>query len=151
MTLIVTQVFIRKALDQVFDYVTTPVFWPQWHPSSAGVDGIDARPATLGDRLDEQVHAAGRRETFRWTVTRCSPPSCWAIDGEFASGKATIAYRLEATADGTLFTRELTYRVRGFWLRLLDGLLLARRIRRESRHALQSLKARLESHRPATE
>lgn len=42
-TKIVTVTSIKRPNLVVFDYVTTPVHWPNWHPSSLSVRG---RPTT---------------------------------------------------------------------------------------------------------
>lgn len=152
MTSIITRVTICRRVAEVFGYVTTPTQWPRWHASSVAVYAGPG-PAGLGEQLVEEVHAAGRRERFAWTVTACDAPRRWTISGAFDRGVATISYHLEAQGDSTIFTRELQYRVQGRMLRLLNSVFLARRVARESKRALFRLKELLEPHRstPAAE
>lgn len=39
MTQIHTAVHIEQPIEEVYDFVTTPSNWPQWHPSSIAVTG----------------------------------------------------------------------------------------------------------------
>ena len=60
-------------------------------------------------------------------------------------GRGNIAYALTPHGNGTLFERELIYRMSNWLLSLLDRLYIRRRIRAESSEALRRLKHNLES------
>lgn len=144
MTRIRSQIHLRRPIAQVYDYVTTPTRWREWHPSSVGVHGIADRPAVPGDRMTEEVHAAGRSATFQWEVTLGERPQRWTVAGRFYGGTASIAYEFTPTADGVLFTRELSYELTDTVLRVLNWFVLARRLRHESAAALERLRQRIE-------
>lgn len=144
MTRIVTAVRIRRPIDAVFAYATTPGNWPAWHPASISVEGGD-HPCLVDEEAVEEFVAAGRHGRTTWRVTRREAPHRWRIETESREARAAVEYRLRAEDGGTLFERELSYRVSGAWLALLDLLLLRRRMDRESRLALENLKAVLEA------
>jgi hypothetical protein len=132
----------------VFDYASTPAYWPDWHPSSLRLHGDAARPLRAEDRFEEDIRAGGREARLRWQVRVSEAPRLWTAQAVADNGlELELSYRVQASAQGALFERELRYRVSGWWLNLLNVLLLRRRIAAESAHSLQQLKAVLE--RPA--
>jgi len=131
--------------QQVFDYVTTPALWPEWHPSSLRLGTGADRPLKAGTHFEEDVRTAGREGHLRWQVRRCEPPRLWVADAEVDNGaQLTLSYRVSPDDHGALFERELVYTLPHVFLRVLNLLLLRRRIARESALSLQQLKQRLE-------
>ena len=150
MSRIYTFISIRRPIDEVFAYVTTPANWPRWHPSSLGVRGAADHPLEVGEQVTEDFRVAGRCGEVVWTVRDRSCPQRWRIEGQAAGwGGSSITYTLTAEPGGVLFERELVYSTPGLLLSLLDRLLLRRRIRAESSQALRRLQAVLEN-APAT-
>ncbi len=146
MTLIYTAIQIRKPIEQIFDYVTTPGNWPQWHPSSLAVSGATDHSLEIGEQVTEEFRVAGRRGRVVWTVREREVPRRWAIEGQVVGGGGgTVAYTLTPNGDGTTFEREFIYATRGPLLALLDRLVLRRRVEAESAEALRRLKQVLES------
>ena len=144
MTRITTTVRIRRPIEEVFDYVTTPANWPVWHPASISVSGSSDHPLRLGEESVEEFVAARRRGRATWRVTRRKAPHRWRIEASSPQGKAAISYVLSAEGGDTVFRRDLSYEMPNVWLALLDVLVLRRRMDRESRIALQRLKEVLE-------
>ena len=147
MTRIVTTVRIRRPIDEVFAFATTPMNWPAWHPASISVEGGD-HPCRVGEEAVEEFVAAGRHGCATWRVTHRDAPHRWRIETETPEARAAVEYRLRADETDTLFERDLSYEVSGAWLAVLDALVLRRRMERESRQALQNLKAVLETPAP---
>jgi uncharacterized protein YndB with AHSA1/START domain len=135
---------IARAPQEVFDYVTTPGHWPEWHPSSLRVTGTADHSMRVGESCTEDFIVAGRRGTCVWTARERIEGRRWAIDTQTRGGQATITYDLEVDSAGTRFERVLSYRMPNAFLALLDALVLHRRIQRESEEATRRLKARLE-------
>jgi uncharacterized protein YndB with AHSA1/START domain len=148
MTRIVTTIRIQCPIEAVFDYVTTPANWLAWHPASRSVTGTTDHSLMVGDAVTEEFIAAGRHGSATWRVTRREAPYLWVIEMVTPGGRATIAYRLKTEADETVFERDLTYATSTLWLTFLDLLVIRRRMERESRVALQRLKAILETSAP---
>lgn len=145
-TRIYTVVSISKPTSEVFDYVTTPVNWPKWHPSSLHVSGPTDHSLIVGEKVVEEFLVAGRHGYVTWTVVNSDAPRQWVIEGDVEGRKAAmITYTLTATEQGTLFVRELHYRATPIWLSILNSLILRQRVEAESREALRRLKLILES------
>jgi hypothetical protein len=139
---------IAAAPSVVFDYVCTPAFWPDWHPSSLRLHGDAARPLRADDRFEEDIRAGGREARLRWRVLTVETPRLWTAQAVASNGvELELTYRVQATTHGTLFERDLHYRVTGWWLNLLNMLVLRRRIAAESVLSLQQLKSVLEGAR----
>ena len=148
MTYIYTIIHIRKPIEQVFDYVTTPDNWPQWHPSSEWVNGEMNRSLQVGEQVTEAFAIAGRRERVVWTVREYQAPRRWMIGGLVKGNQSgrTITYTLSSRIDGTTLEREFIYSMPGPLLALLDWLILRRRVETESHEALRRLKMVLEGY-----
>ncbi|HEX6542527.1 MAG TPA: SRPBCC family protein [Ktedonobacterales bacterium] len=147
MARIYTCATIACPIDDLFDFVTTPAHWPEWHPSSLGVSAGANHPLLLGEQVTEHFQVAGRRGTVIWTVTERERPLRWEIIGmiEGTHGSGTVSYLLSARPDGVLFEREFVYPAPNLLFAALDALLLRRRVQAESDEATQRLKARMEA------
>jgi uncharacterized protein YndB with AHSA1/START domain len=142
MTRIVSSTPIRRAPEDVFDFVSTPANWVRWHPSSVRVTGDAAHPQVVGERCTEAFVVAGRRGETEWTVTRCERPALWRI--ETHGGAGSVTYELAPSADGTAFTRTLEYTMPNPFLAVLNALVLRPRVVRESETAVRNLRRVLE-------
>jgi hypothetical protein len=145
-THIVTVASIQRPSHVVFDYVTTPAHWPQWHPSSLAVKGAVDHPLNVGEQVVEAFRVAGRRGSVVWTVTAREPPDKWTIDGTIEGKQAgTVTYSLTSIGNATRFERDFTYRTQSLWFGLLNWLVLRSRIQDESDTAVLQLKRLLEA------
>jgi uncharacterized protein YndB with AHSA1/START domain len=148
MTRICSSIQIRQPIEQVFDFITTPGNWPQWHPASVSVGGNADHSLLPGEEVTENISVAGRRGQVTWLVRERSAPHRWVIDGTGKDGgRATITYTLNRDPAGTNFERELVYAMPNPLLALLDWLVIRSRMKADSVEALQRLKRRLESGR----
>lgn len=140
------EILIRRDAATVFDYVSTPARWPEWHPSSLHLGPGTDHPLPAGAGFEEDIRAGGRRGHLRWTVRGAERPRRWSADAVAHNGvRLQLSYRLEAAGSDTRFRRELEDVMPNFWWALLDRLLLRRRIDAESAESLRQLKAVLES------
>ena len=147
--LISNEIEIRCSPEQLYDYVTQPWCWHEWHPSSLSARS-DVDVLHEGDHFDEHIvlrplsplPLALHRQT-RYLVTQARRPTDFEVHGETRDGGLTIRYRLTATELGTRFRRDLTYQVRGP-VQLIEPLLLYPRMKALSRVALSNLKTKLE-------
>jgi uncharacterized protein YndB with AHSA1/START domain len=144
MTVIRLQQTLPAPPAVVYDYVIRPARWKEWHPSSLRADAHALESLPAGARFEEDVRSAGFRRHLRWTVEQAEPGQRWAARAEMDDGShLRLLYELAPEGTGTRFTRTLDYRLRPWWLRLANDLLMWRRVRAESRHALERLAARL--------
>jgi uncharacterized protein YndB with AHSA1/START domain len=146
MTRIYTTIQIDRPLAQVFEFVTTPANWPQWHPSSLGVSAGADHSLAVGERVVEEFLVAGRRGRVIWIVKERAEPHRWVIAGEIIgrNNGGVITYQLSAKENGTFFEREFVYNTPGLIFPLLDRLVVRRRVEWESAEALRRLKNVLE-------
>lgn len=143
MTRIYTAIHIDQSVHELFDFVTTPDNWPQWHPSSLGVTGATDHPLAVGEQVTEEYRVAGRQGKVVWTVVERDAPHRWVIDGKIVGRNTggTVVYTLHQNGGGTLFQREFTYPTPTPYLAVLDRLLVRRRVQHESEQAVRQLKA----------
>ncbi len=151
MTRIYSTATIHRPTEAVFDYVTTPDHWPEWHPSSLAVSGGTDHSLLVGEQVTERFRVAGRQGTVIWTVREREAPRRWVIDGSIvgSAGGGKVSYTLTRRDGGTFFEREFVYPLPTLLLRVLDALIVRRRIDAESSEAVRRLRARLEAGEPA--
>ena len=146
MTRICSSIQIRQPIERVFDFITTPTNWPQWHPASVSVGGDADHSLLPGEAVTENISVVGRRGQVTWLVRERSAPHRWVIDGTGKDGgRATITYTLSPHPDGTTFDRELVYAMPNPLLAVLDWLIIRSRMEADSAEALRRLKRLLES------
>ena len=148
MTRIYTTALINKPVEEVFEFVTSPGSWPQWHPSSLGVRGVTGRSMQIGEQCIEEFEVAGRKGSAVWTTREHQAPRRWVIDGKIVGRESggTVSYRLTSQEGGTFFEREFVYPTASLLFKLLDRLVVRRRVQAESEEAMRRLKKVLESH-----
>ncbi|WP_300634041.1 SRPBCC family protein [Pseudomonas sp.] len=101
--------FIQAPIETVYNYVTQPDRWHEWHSTSLGVDTGTRGSLPVGTRFTEIIDLLGIRVpmSYRVQIARC--PS------EFRTAFTSLAldgathYFLQAQQGGTLFKRVLTY------------------------------------------
>lgn len=129
---------------RVYDYVTRPARWKEWHPASLGTPGHGDESLSAGATFEENIRSAGFTRRLHWTVVDSVPPRVWEAHARMADGSAVrLRYELDAEAGGTRFRRTLSYHIRPRLLRLANDLLLWRKVRAESEKALRNLVRRL--------
>jgi len=149
MTHIQNTILIRRPLDEVFDYVTTPAKWVEWHPATVSISGEVDHPARVGEGFVEKIRFGVFRGEIDWVVVEQAPPHRWMFEGKIRAflakeTPALITYQLFQREEGTLFQRDLVYTAPNRFSSFLDRLFMRRHNERESAEALEKLKAVLE-------
>ncbi|ARB30591.1 SRPBCC family protein [Pseudomonas tolaasii] len=131
--------FIEAPIEAVYDYVTQPDRWHEWHPTSLSADTGTTGSLPAGTRFTEIIDLLGVRVPMSYRVQVAKPPrefktvfTSLAVDG-------SIHYFLQPHRGGTLFKRVLTYETE---LQLAS---LHERMVELSAIALDQLKHRLET------
>jgi uncharacterized protein YndB with AHSA1/START domain len=146
MTQIVTHITIDRPVETVFDYVTNPAKWPEWHPSSVGVDVQVDKSLRVGERVREDIKVGWQRDQVVWTVKEYQRPRRWIVEGQGRrGGSAVLEYQLNANGASTSFTRILDYRMPIKVPAFIDTLLVKHLMKAASRKAVRGLKRVLES------
>lgn len=146
MTLIRTEIEIARDPRAVYDYVTTPSHWIDWHPSTRNVTGAAANHSLqVGEEAVEDAVVAGRSLQVTWRCVERDEPRRWVISTAGGAVRGTVSYTLTASASGgTAFRREFVYPTNSLRFKLADALVIRRKVQAESAEALRRLKARLE-------
>lgn len=144
-TTVVNEIAIRTSPEELFDYVSSPGRWPEWHPSSRelAMDRDPRGPQKQGDTYSEEIKAGGRRGRLDWEVTACERPRLWIARAESDQGATiTLRYDIDGADDGAglRFRRTLTYELRPLFLKIANQVFMKWKIRRESTQALENLK-----------
>ncbi|MDF0528845.1 SRPBCC family protein [Tsukamurella sp. 8F] len=142
---------VARTPDELYDFVTTPSTWLQWHPSVVRVTPPLDVPAREEATFTTEVRTPVGTGINAWTVGRCVPGREWHAQADMSIGGTTmLTYRIAPHRDGALFTRTLEYRLRSPLLRVADRIVGRRRIDEESRESLDRLATLHASHDPAT-
>jgi len=145
-TMLTNEIFIAATPQQVFDYVSRPDLWHEWHPASTSAE-LPRVPLQVGDAFREIITVkypliSVKRQTA-YTVTISNPVTIWEVQGKSSLFDLTIHYDFTRVGEGTLFRRTLTYLVHG-GLAYFEPLLVRPKIKSQSAAALANLKRRLE-------
>lgn len=139
---VVTTVTIDGAPEAVFDLVTTARFWPQWHPATRTVGGVTERPFQLGDRIYEAGRIGEQDFQTSWRVVEHLRLSRIVLQSEKSTTR--ITYTFKAGAAGTVFTRELTYKLDNFAGVAAAPSAIGQLMQSQSEQAVKQLKAMVE-------
>ncbi|WP_029922236.1 SRPBCC family protein [Nevskia soli] len=140
MTTIQLEQFILAPTLAVYDYVTRPARWKEWHPASLGAQEHAAESLAAGARFEEDILSAGIKRHLRWTVEEAEPGVRWAASAVMDDGSTVhLLYRFEGRNTGMNFTRTLRYHVKPLHLRIVNALFMWRKVQAESRLALSNL------------
>jgi uncharacterized protein YndB with AHSA1/START domain len=103
LTKVVTAVQIACTPERAFAYATNASLWHTWHPATAQVRDVNARPLGAGETIHESIVAIGQKFDALWTVLACEAPHLWVIATRTERGSARIVYRVLPHALGCEF------------------------------------------------
>jgi hypothetical protein len=101
--------FIRAPLETVYDYVTQPDRWHEWHPSSLSADTGTRGSLPVGTRFTEIIDLLGIRVPMSYRVQVARRPNEFKTVFTSLAVDGCLHYVLHAQPGGTLFKRVLTY------------------------------------------
>jgi uncharacterized protein YndB with AHSA1/START domain len=131
--------FIQAPTEAVYDYVTQPDRWHEWHPTSLGAETGTSGSLPVGARFTEFIDLLGIRVPMSYRVQIARRPEEFKTVFTSLAVDGSIHYFLQAHRDGTLFKRVLIYETE---LQLAS---LHERMIELSSVALDQLKQRLEN------
>ncbi|WP_231421210.1 SRPBCC family protein [Pseudomonas sp. Leaf59] len=131
--------FLQAPIDAVYDYVTQPDHWHEWHPTSLSADTGTRGSLAAGARFGEMIDLLGVRVPLSYRVQIAQPPREFKAAFTSVAVDGSIHYFLQPYRDGTLFKRVLTYETE------LQLATLHARMVELSALALDRLKQRLEN------
>ncbi|MGH8451992.1 SRPBCC family protein [Pseudomonas sp.] len=130
---------IKAPIDRVYDYVTQPDRWHEWHPTSLSADTGTTGSLPMGTRFTEVIDLLGIRVPMSYRVQIARRPSEFKTVFTSLAVDGSLHYFLLPHQGGTLFKRVLTYETE------LQLATLHDRMIELSTLALDQLKHRLEN------
>lgn len=142
------EIEIRTTARDLYNYVTQPWLWHEWHPSSKSAKAGQSFLAN-GDEFEEIVEVQPLAPLpFRmlrhaaYTVTESVPFHTWEATGKTKDGWIRIRYDFEQRDGSTIFTRALDFDVKGPYRILLP--LIRSQMEKISMIALNNLKHKIQ-------
>ncbi len=111
---------IKRPIEEVFEYVSTPENDPTWVSASLRNERTLPGPMRVGMTTQEDVKFLGRTSTDTWEVIEYEPPTVvayLATSGLLSGG--VVRARCEPVQGGTRFTHEVKYEPRGIYYKAL--------------------------------
>ena len=146
---LVNDIHIHRPQREIYQYVTQPWRWHEWHPASESATA-SLKELQVGDMFEEMVSMRPfgllpirMRRHLRWTVVQSQAPHMWEVHGTSATIDVRVRYELDG-AQGTQFRRTFHFTVKG-WMRHIGRSFVLPRMAKQSEIALQNLKHTLES------
>lgn len=132
------ELYIACPVERVYDYVTQPDRWHEWHPTSLSADTGMRGPVPVGQRFSEEIDLLGLQLHMDYRVLIARPPQEFKSLFTSSLADGCLHYRLQPKGRGTLFRRTLDYSLQVAVSGLHTRLVML------SDTAMQRLKARLE-------
>ena len=148
MYIIENKMEICCSAQALFNYVTQPWLWHEWHPNSiSATENLNG--LKVGDTFQEMIRLKPldplpvifNRETS-YTVLVSQPDTQWIVEGKTNNGALRIQYDFEKISENrVLFKRTLSFKVEGH-LRVMSYFLV-KNMKKTSVIALDNLKKKL--------
>lgn len=148
MYIIENKVEIQCSAQALFNYVTQPWLWHEWHPNSISATE-SSNGLKVGDTFQEMIRLKPldplpiifNRETS-YTVLVSQPDMQWIVEGKTNNGALRIQYDFAQISENrVLFKRTLSFKVEGY-LRVMSYFLV-KNMKKTSVIALDNLKKKL--------
>lgn len=148
MYIIENKMEIQCSAQALFNYVTQPWLWHEWHPNSISATE-SSNGLKVGDTFQEMIRLKPldplpvifNRETS-YTVLVSQPDTQWIVEGKTSNGALRIQYDFEQISENrVLFKRTLSFKVEGH-LRVISYFLV-KNMKKTSVIALDNLKKKL--------
>jgi len=142
-TKLINEIVIQCTAETLFDYVSRPDLWHEWHPASESAV-LPRTPLQIGDHFDEVIAVKypfiSVKRATHYRVAHSEAGKTWEVQGSSTLFDLTIHYDFYPQDGATLFRRTLTYRVKGP-LAWFEPLVVRPKIKRQSALALRNLKS----------
>ena len=144
------KIVIDCTVSDIFDYVTQPWLWHEWHPNS--ISAVRKKhPLKAGDQFEEDIELSPLeplpikiKKHSIYDVLESKPNEKWIVEGAMSNGKIRIKYEFYALSEtSTEFKRTLMFNTKGAY-NLLHPILY-RYLKRTSSLAIHRLKETCES------
>ena len=145
------EIEIEVSSRDLYNYVTQPWLWHEWHPASQSARAAHSYLAT-GDEFTEVVEIQplvplfpSMTRNITYSVTESVPFHTWEAEGQIKDGLIRLRYDFEEKGGVTFFSRSMDLDATGFTRILLP--LLKLRMEKLSMIALTRLKEKMQEKR----
>jgi ribosome-associated toxin RatA of RatAB toxin-antitoxin module len=105
-------VFINRSQQNVFDFLSKPVNYPQWMPLMQSAVWASGGEPGVGSIFRGIMKMAGKETVLELKITRWDSPNCLSmkvLNAQFPFGSMEHVYRLESENSGTRVTLDGEY------------------------------------------
>lgn len=137
---------IKATPNQIFEYVTVPTRWHEWHHQSLWVKPEQMTSFQKGQVFEEEIQTLLGKDPMSWNVIEHKQDIMWEAHAYNHRKDANIQlrYDFKEVNGETDFTRTLHYETPNFLLHMLNQLYFMSHMKAQSWQALESLKAEIE-------
>ena len=147
MTTVVNHTTIKQSPDVVFEYVSNPNRWKEWHFQSISAKPEKDYGLVRGDEFDEVIKTPLGYDDLQWRVIESESNQRWVANAYNPAKNIQIELKYELVAASeteTLFTRTLTYEVPNFFWYAINAVYFKPTVSGHSQQALDALKEKME-------
>ena len=143
---VVQTIKIDRSAATIFQYVTIPNLWHEWHPQSLSVVPELTSSFQQGQTFNEVIQTAMGQDDLVWEVQVNNPNIQWIAKAYNPKKDVHIQLKYDLVSDGesTVFTRTLDYQMPNFIFHVLNMLYFNQYMIDQSWHSLESLKAHIQ-------
>ena len=135
-------IVIDKPADVIFNYVTVPTLWHEWHPQSLSVEPELLTSFQKGQTFDEVIQTSFGKDDMSWLVELNESGKTWVASAYNHTKDVNIRlqYDLVETDGATHFTRTLDYEMPNFILHVANFVYFKKYMTEKSQHSIESLR-----------
>lgn len=149
MNIIKHTIEIKTKPETLYNYITKPWDWHEWHPSSLCAES-NVNVLDKGDHFEEDIQIQlfdllpiKIKRHLKYTVLAATPHKHWEVKATGRNTEINIRYDFEPCEHGVEFTRTLSFQI--FGPLALATNFLTRRNKVMSLRALEQLTEKMES------
>ena len=113
--------FIKRPLQEVFDFTTNPANSAKWQSGTQSSEWASKGPVGVGSIVHSVGRLLGRELAIDVEITQWSPPNMWGLKGNSGPLEFEAMNKFESKDGGTLLTQTFQGEVGGFF-KLAQGL-----------------------------
>ncbi len=146
---VVQSISINKPASEVYQYITVPTLWHEWHEQSLSVTPALDSSFKKGQTFQEVIKTKLGEDHMSWQVELSDENTQWVANAYNIDKGVEIRLQYDfLEKDGqTYFTRTLNYDVPNFLYHVVNVLYFNKLMIKKSQHAMESLKIKMESNK----
>jgi ligand-binding SRPBCC domain-containing protein len=135
--------FIKRPLQEVFDFVTNPANSVQWQTGTESAKWSTTAPVSVGSIAHSVGRLLGREFVVDTEITQWTPPNVWGQKASSGPLKFENTNKFESKDGGTLLIQSFQGEIGGFF-KMAEGLAI-KQLQKQVETDGQALKKLLEA------